>query len=129
MTAIMTSRTVAAASSRSGNTKPRPITEKQFMQKVIDLARLRGWLVYHTFDSRKSEPGFPDLVCVHGRQQRVVYAELKADKGKVSAFQERWLTELAATGAEVAVWRPADFEWVQRVLLGERIERAGAVSA
>jgi hypothetical protein len=41
-------------------------TEKQFMAQVIQLARLRKWLVYHTHDARRSVAGFPDLVLVRG---------------------------------------------------------------
>ena len=40
------------------------MTEKQFMAQVVELAKLKGWLVYHTYDSRRSEPGFPDLCMV-----------------------------------------------------------------
>ena len=36
-------------------------TEKGFQAAVVELARLRGWLVYHTYDSRRSAKGFPDL--------------------------------------------------------------------
>jgi hypothetical protein len=35
------------------------LSEKQFIRQVIDLARLQGFLVYHTFDSRRSAVGFP----------------------------------------------------------------------
>ena len=39
-------------------------TEDQWQSAVIEYARLMGWLVYHTHDSRHSEKGFPDLVLV-----------------------------------------------------------------
>jgi hypothetical protein len=52
-------------------------TEKQFQGAVVELCRLRGYLTYHTHDSRRSDPGFPDLVIVgHGR---VLYRELKRE--------------------------------------------------
>ena len=63
-------------------------TEKGFMQAVVDLARLQGWKVYHTYDARKSEPGFPDLTMV--RDGRLVFAELKTEKGKLTPAQEEW---------------------------------------
>ncbi len=38
------------------------MTEKELMQNILDCARLHGWRCYHTFDSRKSDPGFPDII-------------------------------------------------------------------
>ena len=42
------------------------MTEKQFQSHIVQYAKMRGWLVYHTHDSRRSEPGFPDLVAGKG---------------------------------------------------------------
>lgn len=89
-------------------------TEAQWQQTVVELAKLCGWLVYHTYDSRRSEPGFPDLVLV--REQRLVFAELKTDRGRIRPEQQEWLERLHETGAEVYVWRPRDFELVHRRL-------------
>lgn len=50
------------------------------MQSVVDAARLNGWLVYHTHDSRRSAEGFPDLVML--RLSRMVVAELKTPTAK-----------------------------------------------
>ena len=50
------------------------ITEKDFQATVIDLARSLGWIVGFTHDSRKSEPGEPDLRMVHPVQYRVIFA-------------------------------------------------------
>jgi hypothetical protein len=97
------------------------ITEKQFLQQVCDLAQYTGWSAYHTHDSRRSEPGFPDLVLANPKQQRVVYAELKAQRGRVSEDQRRWLDMLEDCGAEVALWRPADMPVIEAVLKGQRI--------
>lgn len=83
------------------------VREREWQQQVIDLARMYGWLVYHTFDSRRSEPGFPDLTLVHSG---VVFAELKTDRGRLSPAQEVWLSRLRAAGAEVHVWRPRDLD-------------------
>lgn len=89
--------------------------EKDFQQNVIDLARLAGWLHYHTFDSRRSAPGFPDLVLARGR--RVIFAELKSERGTLTPEQERWLEALrAAQGIETYVWRPGDWEEITEVL-------------
>lgn len=38
------------------------ISERQLQATVIDLAKAYGWRYYHTYDSRRSPEGFPDLV-------------------------------------------------------------------
>lgn len=84
------------------------VTEKQLQQAIVECARLLGWRVYHTFDSRRSEPGFPDLCMVRGHE--IVFAELKTANGKVTAAQQDWLDAFALAFCDVRVWRPAD--WV-----------------
>lgn len=82
------------------------MTEADLLQAVRDLARLRGFLVYHTHRSDRSEPGFPDVVCVHPRTGDVVIAELKASRGRVSRAQQLWLDALHLAGLTPHVWRP-----------------------
>lgn len=82
------------------------MTEAELLQAVRDLARLRGFLTYHTHRSDRSEPGFPDLVCVHPRTGDVVIAELKTSRGRVSQAQQAWLDALHAAGLTPHVWRP-----------------------
>jgi len=87
------------------------MTEAEFLAAVRQLARYRGWRrIYHTRDSRGSEAGFPDLVMVSATQRRVLFVELKTATGKTSAAQDAWLAALAAAGAEVYLWRPADLQ-------------------
>jgi len=86
------------------------MNEAQLLAAVRRLAQLRGWMTYHTHDSRRSEPGFPDLVMVSARQRRVLYAELKTATGKTTAAQDQWIAALAAAGVEVYLWRPADLQ-------------------
>src|SRR5690349_1877599 len=89
-------------------------SEKAFQTMVLDLARLLGWRSYHTFDSRRSAPGFPDLVLV--RRERLVFAELKRETGAASAAQREWLEALDRTPAEAYLWRPADLPEITEVL-------------
>jgi hypothetical protein len=43
------------------------LRESVFQDQIVGLARFYGWdRVYHTHDSRRSHPGFPDLVLVRG---------------------------------------------------------------
>lgn len=85
------------------------MTEAQLQAMVVTAARTLGWLVYHTHDSRRSQPGFPDLVLVHPVQRRVLWRELKTERGRVSSAQDEWIHALTRAGQDVAVWRPADY--------------------
>jgi VRR-NUC domain len=89
------------------------VSEQEWQTQVVRLARLLGWRHFHPFNSRRSPSGFPDLCLV---RDRVVFAELKTERGKPSAEQAHWIEALEAAGAEVYVWRPSDLEQVGRVL-------------
>jgi len=58
--------------------------------------------------------GYPDLTLC--RDGRLIFAELKAERGRLSDEQARWLQDLAATRAEVVVWRPSD--WLEGAMEG-----------
>ena len=60
--------------------------ERDFQRAVCQLAKALGCIVYHTHDSRRSEPGFPDLVIVGKRG--FMFRELKQPKG-ISAPSSR----------------------------------------
>lgn len=89
------------------------LSERAWQAMVLELATLYRWGHYHTFDSRRSQPGFPDLVLW---RDRVIFAELKAADGTLTPLQKRVLEGLRAAGAAVFVWRPADLERVKREL-------------
>jgi VRR-NUC domain len=100
-------------------------TERQFERAIVELAELNRWATYHTFDSRRSNPGFPDLVLA--RSDRLIFAELKSDTGRVSKAQEAWLDALrfvaeavrSLTGEwfiRVVVWRPCDWKMIEKEL-------------
>lgn len=91
------------------------MTEADWQTQVIELATLYGWRHQHQFDSRRSVPGWPDLVLC--RPPELLIVELKTDKGRVRPEQQVWLDDLAACGVETAVWRPSDFETVHERLL------------
>ena len=91
----------------------KPQTEKQFQAKVIQVARICHWAVYHTFDSRRSEPGFPDLCLV---RERVLFRELKTEKGRLTAYQIAWGKRLMDAGSDFAVWRPSMLDEIYKEL-------------
>lgn len=89
------------------------LTEREWQQQVLDLCAYHHLKTYHTYDSRRSTAGFPDLTIV-GRS--TVFAELKSEKGKVSAAQHEWIVALNNSGVEAHVWRPSDMPTVRAVL-------------
>lgn len=91
------------------------VTEKDFQDLLLAVARRAGWTSYHTHDSRRSQPGFPDLVLVRppkraDQKGELLFIELKTDTGRLTHDQQRWLSLLELAGAEVHLWRPADTE-------------------
>ena len=101
---------------------------REFMPAVIELAELLGWRVYHQGgDIRKgvrsaTSKGFGDLVMARERGARLIYAELKSEKGVMSPDQVAWMRCMLAVAdrsqtVEAVQWRPA--QW-----LDGTIERA-----
>ena len=105
------------------------ISEKDFMQQVIDAARYLGWKVFHTHDSRKSEPGYPDLTMI--RNGFLIFAELKREGKKLTDEQEMWKFSIEGVETramqvdkrgremypvEYYVWHPSDFEEIMEIL-------------
>lgn len=104
-------------------------TEKQFQASVVRYAELMGWRTWsdRATNRRRRCPGcgawtagarnaagLPDLILV--RRPRLVWVELKSDRGTLRPEQTVWLEELRASGQEVYLWRPSDWETIERVL-------------
>ena len=68
------------------------VTEAELQDAIIAAAELSGWLVYHDHDSRRNRPGLPDLILC--KPPRVVFLELKSDKGRLRPEQQLWLRAL-----------------------------------
>lgn len=96
------------------------ISESAFQKQVVELARATGWLSYHTYDSRRSDAGFPDLVLV--RPPRIIFAELKSRRGRIKPAQRHWGEQLSSCAAAspstlmYALWRPADWDSIVEAL-------------
>lgn len=87
------------------------MTEKELQDNVMQAIDTFGLVGFHVFDSRRSNPGFPDVVAV-GRNG-VLYRELKTATGRVTPMQRYWLDNLRVAGQDADVWRPCD--WPHRI--------------
>jgi len=90
--------------------------QERHLQAALEAElQLRGWRYFHTHDARRSVPGFPDIVALRG--SRVLVAELKTAKGRVSAEQRAWLDAFRVAGVPAYLWRlPSDWAEVGEVL-------------
>ena len=104
----------------TARTKPRPITEAQWQEQVVDLAHIHGWIVAHFRPAQTAKgwrtavsydgKGFFDLVLA--RRGVVIFAELKTQRGTLTDDQRKWFNEV--TGSYI--WRPNDLEAVKGLL-------------
>lgn len=108
------------------------VKEEDFQQQVIDYGHKLGWSAAHFRSVRVQRDdgtcyyitpvqadgkGFPDLVLV---RERVVYAEVKAQKRRRSPDQVSWALILQKAGAEYYCWRPSDWNEIEEVLGNDR---------
>lgn len=84
------------------------VGEARFQELITDMCKLMRLKWHHETDSRKSKPGFPDLVIAG--PGGVLFRELKKQSGRVTKDQREWLSTLTTAGADAAVWRPIDWE-------------------
>jgi hypothetical protein len=98
-------------------------SEAGFQRAVCEALRLFGWRWTHFRPARTArgwrtplsgDAGFPDLVAVRG--DRVLWAELKAERGRLSDEQAKWLAALGHAGQDVHCWRPSDWPTIQETL-------------
>lgn len=110
----------------------RALREAEFQALVREEAEIQGWLVHCVYDSRRSPEGWPDLTLVRAWvpdhdnsplalagmfRARMIVAELKTERGKVTGKQRLWLEALKRVGnIEVYVWRPSDWRTVMEEL-------------
>jgi hypothetical protein len=96
------------------------MTEKELLAAVMQMAGLLGWLAYHPHDSRHSAAGFPDCTLVHPYQRRLLWAELKSARGKMTDQQRTWSEHIIQAGGEWFMWTPSDYHagTIERILRG-----------
>ena len=90
--------------------------EAEFQEQVCHLMRLQGWSVYSVPDSRRvSLAGYPDITAWKGK--RLIFAELKREKGRTSPAQDEVMGELGLIPcAEVYLWKPSDWDDIVRIV-------------
>ncbi len=123
---------MAGTNARSKRMKLDPkISEADFKDMVISVAKRYGWLVHHDLPAQNSrgrwmtnvqgDAGFPDLFMVHPFQGgRPLVIELKAEKGKLTPGQKIWLNACEMAGCHAAVWKPSDMEYILYTLSNPR---------
>lgn len=98
------------------------MSETEFQDDVLARAELFGYSAFHHPDSRQvTHRGLPDLILLHRATGRIIFAELKTATGTLLPEQREFLEAAALDPAnEVALWRPADLDEIDRVLSGSQ---------
>ncbi len=104
------------------------VSEKELGKFLHDLGELYSWKMYHQVDmgacpnchrpsfSKRIGTGFPDWVMAH-ENGRLIFAELKSQKGVLKSDQAEWLKLLNRhMGTEVYLWRPSDMDSIAQSL-------------
>ena len=100
------------------------MTEEAFEDWLVELACRLGWAVHVERKARsnrgwrtpiKGHKGFPDVVLAKGA--RILFRELKSERGVLEPAQEEWRDRLLAAGADWAMWQPRDRDAIEKELL------------
>lgn len=102
----MAKRTLEMSAEEYKSDGYKAMSERTWGLQVETAAKLRGWMYYHTWNSRNSAGGFPDYVFSRGGD--ILYAELKTETGKLTPKQIQWRYALLDAGNEWHLWRPSD---------------------
>jgi hypothetical protein len=107
----------------------KPLSESEFTRQVIRLAQLRGYLVAHFRPgmTRRGKwvtavsgdgVGFPDLLLIRIRHgvAKVIVAELKLGRNKLTPEQESWLCAFRLAGIQAYLWRPENWPEIEKLL-------------
>jgi len=85
------------------------------LREVVNLARVYGWLHYHTLYSLGSEEGFPDLVLVRGN--RMLFVELKrSQKERLRPAQKVWHEAINRANRVCLVWTPELWDEIRKLM-------------
>ena len=90
--------------------QPARICEKAWQMAVVRLLRQHGYpLIYHTFDSRRSPSGFPDLIAVHATPGHTITRDRSQGGRRHCAAGATGLAPAleGCTGVVAEVWKPS----------------------
>lgn len=90
------------------------ITEAAYSRRITDMANLLGLRWHHEQDSRRSKPGFPDLVLCGPKG--VLFLEVKTDTGRIKPEQQAWIDALRGAGQDALIVRPCHWTDVEKLL-------------
>lgn len=104
----------------------RAISESEFADWVLDVARMYGWRSAHFRPARTKTgwrtpvqgdgAGFPDMILLHPRCDFGLALELKRETGRTTPEQEAWISAFRRTGWVAMVVRPGDRDALQALL-------------
>jgi hypothetical protein len=117
--------------------------EREFQRWITDVAQTYGWKFWHLptpmrpIGGNKFVPdprgrGFPDLVLMHDDPPRLIFAEVKDEKGVLSDAQREFLQLARLVADKIAVsstypaigvylWRPANRDLIEATLKGAHL--------
>lgn len=99
-----------------GGSMPDDTPEGLLLARVRRCALDNGFLFYHTYSSRRSDPGYLDCTLTKPGHPLYIW-ELKTRTGKLTREQETWIAFLRqATCIEAACYRPAELPLMQALL-------------
>lgn len=98
-------------------------TMKSIAAFLLKRKRSAFTFAYHTHNSQRSQPGYPDLILIHPERQLLIAAELKMD-GKYPSIEQRlWLAAFSCVSDATEhvltrLWRPSDWDEIIETLGG-----------
>lgn len=99
------------------------MSERELQERVRRHCLAFGVFHYHPHYSARSEPGWPDSVIVGSR---ILYRELKTERGSLTPAQRDLGRLLLRAGADWKVWRPRD---LLSGLIADELRRISGVQA
>jgi hypothetical protein len=99
------------------------ILEADWQKQVEQLAKTLGWRLWHNYNARRSDFGWPDLALC---RERFLLAELKREKRKLTDPQKDWMRALLSAGVEAYILRPSDLTTIGVILAARNpLDRPG----